>query len=467
MRSELNRYIGKPGSPAQNGMSELVDQNRAVTAASDREAGGSTGEISRLADHLFRHEAGKLISVLTGIFGINRLQLVEDVVQESLVRALRTWPYAGIPKNPAAWLTQTAKNLALDLIRRENLFHDKEPHIIAFMEQWPSDSADGDSPMFESEIRDNRLRLMFACCHPALSREDQTALALKILCAFSPAEIAKAFLTSEAAIAKRLTRAKQKIRDEYIPFEIPAGEELSRRLDGVLQTVYLLFNEGYKASSGDHLIREELCHEAIRLGSLLAEHPVGNQPRTRALVALMLLNAARLPARTDSEGNILRLKEQDRSIWNQALIARGMQHLSMSAGDELSAYHLQAGIAACHCAAIDYESTDWPKILSLYDRLLELEDSPVIALNRAVAVANVHGPQAGIEAVETIENGGQLNSYYLLYAVLGEFEKQLNNFQAAIDNFRKALELTELSSEQSFLSKRLQDSEERRLRIVA
>jgi RNA polymerase sigma-70 factor (ECF subfamily) len=336
------------------------------------------------------------------------------------------------------------------------------------MEQWPSDSADAESPRFESEIRDGRLRLMFACCHPALSPEDQTALALKILCAFSPAEIAKAFLTTEAAIAKRLTRAKQKIRDEHIPFEIPVGDELSRRLDAVLQTLYLLFNEGYKASSGDRLIREELCHEAIRLGALLAEHPAGNQPRTHALVALMLLNAARLPARTDSEGNILRLKEQDRSIWNQVLIARGMQHLSMSAaGDELSAYHLQAGIAACHCAASDYESTDWQKILSLYDRLLELDDSPVIALNRAVAVANVHGPQAGIEAVERIENGSQLKSYYLLYAVLGEFEKQLNNFQAAIDNFRKALELTELTSEQLFLSKRLQDSEESNLRIVA
>src|SRR5215831_18079726 len=391
-------------------------------------------EISRLTDHLFRHEAGKLISVLTGIFGINRLQFAEDVVQESLVRALRTWPYAGIPKNPAAWLTQTAKNLALDLIRREKLFHDKEPEIIAFMEEWASESA-SESPRFDHEIRDGRLRLMFACCHPILSPEDQTVLALKTLCAFSPAEIAKAFLTTEAAIAKRLTRAKQKIRDQQIPFEIPAGQELSRRLDTVLQTLYLLFNEGYKASSGDHLIREELCQEAIRLASLLAEHPAGDQPRTHALIALMLLNAARLPARTDSEGNILRLKEQDRSTWDQTMIARGMFHLSKSAaGDELSTYHLQAGIAACHCAATNYESTDWRKILSLYDQLLELDNSPIVALNRTVAVANVYGPAAGIQAVEAIENGDQLRSYYLLYAVLGEFEKQLNHFQAAIGN---------------------------------
>ena len=330
----------------------------------------------------------------------------------------------GIPKNPAAWLTQTAKNLALDLIRREKLFHDKEPQIIALMEQWPSDSVAGESPMFESEIRDGRLRLMFACCHSALSLGDQTVLALKILCAFSPAEIAKAFLTTEAAVAKRLTRAKQKIRDERIRFEIPAGEELSRRLDGVLQTIYLLFNEGYKASSGDDLIKEDLCREAIRLTLLLAEHPAGNQPRTHALVALMLLNAARIPARTDSEGNILRLKEQDRSTWHQAMIARGMKHLSESAaGDELSAYHLQAGIAACHCAASNYESTDWPQILSLYDRLLQLDESPVIALNRAVAVANVHGPEAGIEAVEAIQNGNQLKSYYLFVRGVGRIRE--------------------------------------------
>src|SRR4051794_17338327 len=227
-------------------------------------------DVPKLTEHLFRHEAGKLVSVLTGIFGLGHLQLAEDVVQEALIRALQTWPYYGVPKNPAAWLTQTAKNLALDLVRREKLFQDKQPQIISFIEQW-SDSADSEAePLLEGEIRDDRLRLMFACCHPLLPQEAQTALALKTLCGFSPLEIAKAFLTTEAAIAKRLTRAKQKIRELRIPFEIPSGEELPPRLDAVLQTLYLLFNEGYKASTGELLVREDLCFEAIRLGTLLA-----------------------------------------------------------------------------------------------------------------------------------------------------------------------------------------------------
>jgi RNA polymerase sigma-70 factor (ECF subfamily) len=293
-------------------------------------------------------------------------------------------------------------------------------------------------------------------------QEEQTVLALKTLCGFSAAEIAKAFLATEAAIAKRLTRARQKIRELRIPFEIPSGEELAIRLDGVLQTLYLLFNEGYKASSGASLVREELCHEAIRLVLLLAEHPLGNRPRIHALIALMLLNTARFPTRTDTDGNILRLKEQDRSRWDRAMIARGMFHLLQSAeGDEVSDYHLQAGIAACHCAAKDYESTDWPQILSLYNRLVEFDDSPVAALNRAVAVANVDGPTAGIDAVKAIRNRSKLSSYYLLYAVLGELEAQLGNLQTAADHFRISLKLTEIKSEKMFLSKRLQACEER------
>jgi RNA polymerase sigma-70 factor (ECF subfamily) len=414
------------------------------------------GEISRLAEHLFRHESGKLVSVLTGIFGIERLQLAEDVVQEALVRALQTWPYYGVPKNPAAWLTQTAKHLALDTLRRETLFQKKQPLLTVSIEQSTLNTLADESAVMDSEIRDDRLRLMFACCHPLLPQDAQAALALKTLCGFSPAEIAKAFLANEGAITKRLTRARQKIRDLKIPFEIPAGAELVGRLDAVLQTLYLLFNEGYKASSGDHLVRKELCDEAIRLATLLSEHAEGNQPRTHALLALMILNAARLSARSDSEGNLLRLQDQNRSLWDRQLIVRGMFHLSQSAaGDELTVYHLQAGIAACHCVASNYESTDWEQILSLYDELLKIEYSPVVALNRAVAVAEVHGPRAGLLALQAIHQRQALESYYLYYAVSGDLEAKLGNHQAAAAQLEKAIQLTDLKVERTFLERRL------------
>ena len=415
------------------------------------------GKVTQVVEHFFRHESGKIISTLTRIFGIENLNRAEDVVQETLARALQTWPYYGIPRNPAAWITQVSKNLALDLIRREKIFHNKEGEIARLIEQDSTDATAENAVLAEKEISDDRLRMIFVCCHPLLPQEAHVALALKTLCGFSAGEIARAFLTSEAAIAKRLTRAKQKIREARVAFEIPAGEELAQRLGGVLQTLYLLFNEGYKASAGEQLIREELCHEAIRLAALLSEHPAGNRPQVHALLALMLLNGARLPARLDRDGNILRLKEQNRSCWDQAMIARGLFHMAQStAGDEISEYHLQACIAACHCAAKDYDSTDWPRILSLYDRLIEMNDSPVIVLNRAVAVANVHGPRAGIEAVEAIQNQQELNSYYLFYAVLGEFEADLNNKEAASNYFRKSLELTTIKSEQMFMSKKLE-----------
>lgn len=416
-------------------------------------------EISQVVEHLFRHESGKMVATITRIFGIEHLHLAEDVIQEALIRALQTWPYYGIPKNPSAWLMRVARNLALDFVRRQKTFRDKETEIIAQMEKSPS--AEDEAVFSEHEIKDDVLRMMFVCCHPTIPREAQVALALRTLCGFNPAEIGKAFLTTEAAIAKRLVRAGQKIRETHIPFEIPAGEESAKRLDAVLQTLYLLFNEGYKASSGSKLVRVELCDEAIRLASLLTEHPVGNRPQTHALLALMLLNAARLPGRVDDEGNLLRLKEQDRSRWDAAMIARGMFHLTQSAaGDEVSVYHLQAGIVAVHCAANNYDSTDWPQILSLYDRLIEFDDSPVIALNRAVALAKVQGPQAGVEAVAGIPGRDKLESYYLLYAVLGEFAAQLNDPRGATAHFRKALELAGLESEKAFLKRRLRACEE-------
>lgn len=396
-----------------------------------------------------------MVATLTRIFGIEHLNLAEDVVQEALARALQTWPYRGVPENPAAWIMRASRNLALDVVRREKVFRAKEAEITRLMER------DGSAPetaiCSEHEIADDRLRMMFVCCHPVIPAEAQVALALKTLCGFSVPEISHAFLTTEAAIAKRLTRAKQKIQEAQVPFEIPTGDELMRRLDSVRHSLYLLFNEGYKASSGENLVREDLCDEAIRLTRLLAQHRAGNHPKTHALLALMLLNAARIPAREDDKGNLLRLEEQDRSLWDQTMIARGMFHLHEStAGAEISEYHLQAGIAACHATAIDYKSTDWAKILSLYDRLIEFDDSPVVALNRAVAVANVRGAEAGLQTLRAIRDREKLDSYYLFYSVIGELEMRLSNHAAAAEQFRKAFELAETKSERAFLLKRLQ-----------
>src|SRR6266567_3695142 len=371
--------------------------------------------VSQLVEHLFRHESAKMIATLTRIFGIEHLSLAEDVVQEALSRALETWPYRGVPEKPSAWIMRASRNLALDVIRRQKSFRAKEAEIAQLMER---DGSAGETATFsEHEIADDRLRMMFVCCHPVIPSEAQVALALKTLCGFSVAEISHAFLTTEAAISKRLTRAKQKIQEAHVPFEIPGGEKL---------------------------VRGELCEEAIRLTELLAQHPTGNHPETHALLALMLFNAARLAAREDDRGNLLRLEEQDRTRWDQAMIARGMSHLRESAaGGVVSEYHLQAGIAACHATAKDYQSTDWARILSLYDRLMEFDDSPVVALNRAVAVANVHGAKTGLEAVRAIRDSKKLDSYYLLYAVIGELEMRLNNREAAAQEFRKAFELTE------------------------
>jgi len=365
--------------------------------------GHEPSEIHQVVEHLFRHEAGKMVATLTGIFGLEHLTLAEDVVQEALARALQTWPFYGVPQNPAAWIMRASRNLALDVMRRQKVFRDKQPEIIRLTEGANTDT--GTAAFSEQEISDDRLRMIFVCCHPQIPAEAQVALALKTLCGFSVTEIARAFLTTDAAIAKRLTRAKQKIAEAKIPFEIPAGPELAPRLDGVLHSLYLLFNEGYKASAGDRLVREDICEEAIRLTTLLVTHPAGHAPKTHALLALMLLNTARTPARTDDEGNLLRLREQDRSRWDKALIARGMSHFAQSAaGGMISVYHLQAGIAACHCLAVDYAATDWPYILALYDQLLVLAGSPVVALNRAVALAEVQGPQAALEAVKAIED---------------------------------------------------------------
>jgi RNA polymerase sigma-70 factor (ECF subfamily) len=414
--------------------------------------GSSAGEV---ADHFFRHEGAKVVATLTAHLGTHRLQLAEDVVQEALLRALQTWSYHGVPDNPAAWLTQVAKNLALNALQREQRWYDKQDGIAAERARWLSEPPDN---MKHETFADDTLRMMFVCFHPELSADAQTAIALRTLCGFSPAEIAAAFLTSEAAIAKRLVRARQRIRELELPFVVPDPNELSARLRGVLQTLYLLFNEGYKASTGDRLVRDDLCHEAIRLVTMLTEHPATKEPRAFALLALMLFNAARLHTRTDDAGHLLRLHEQDRSAWNRPMIERGIACLHHAAqGENVSAYHIEASIAATHCTAPDASATDWPRILQLYDQLLPITGSPVTAMNRAVAVARVHGPQAGLDALDAIEQRSVLEILHLYHAIRGTFAAELGQKDAALAHFRQAASLATLPAEREFIALRIQE----------
>ena len=409
---------------------------------------------SGLVEHFFRHETGRLHGALIRLVGIHNLTLAEDVAQEAMLRALRTWSMGGIPANPSAWITQVAMNLARDALRHQRMASGKETAIVTHHEQTLGTPAVAWGAAHE--IRDDALRLMFVCAHPDVAPDAQVVLALKVLGGFSTGEIARAFLSSEAAIEKQLTRTKQRIHDAGLGFELPEGADLAPRLDGVLAALYLQFNEGYKASSGDRLFREELSHEAIRLMALLVTHPTGNTPRSHALLALMLLTAARFPARVDRDGTLLRLEHQDRTKWNQDFIGRGLRHLAAAAqGDALGEYHLQAGIAAVHATAADYASTDWPRILRHYDELVRLKPSPVIALNRAVAVAEVHGPQAGLDAIAAIPDRTRIESNYLLHSVVGELHWRLKNHQAAAESFRRALSLAQVGPEQLYLTRQL------------
>src|SRR6266496_3567670 len=322
--------------------------------------------IDQLVDHLFRHESGKMIAVLSRLLGLQNMEVAQDIVQDTLLQAMTTWGYKAVPDNPAAWLYRVAKNKAIDFLRKEKRFRDISPQYSYLLQSEYSLSSTVNNLFLENEIQDSQLRMMFACGHPSIAEESQIALTLKTLCGLSINEIAKAFLTNEETITKRIYRAKEKIKSENIELNVPQGKELPQRLDVVLKSLYLLFNEGYNSSHPDQLIREDLCQEAIRLSYLLTTHSITNLPRTNALLSLMCFQASRLQARLDDKGNIILLKYQDRSKWYKPLIEKGFAYLNAATENfDPSPYHLEAAIASLHASAESFESTDWKGIHQL------------------------------------------------------------------------------------------------------
>ncbi len=393
--------------------------------------------MNEVVDHLFRRQAGMMVSTLTRILGPSHLSLAEDVVQEALLTALHQWPHSGVPANPSAWLIQVARNRALDVLRRQASFAAKTPEVARFLSRPPS-------PVEEV---DDQLAMMFLCCHPRIPRDARVALTLKTVGGFGTGEIARAFLIQETAAAQRIVRAKRLIRELDLSFEL---EGLPReRLDSVLETLYLLFNEGYSGAG-------EFADEAIRLGRLLARHAATATPAVHALLALFLLQSARGAARIDAQGGLLLLAEQDRSLWDQARISEGLRHLDRSAaGEALTSWHLEAGIAAAHATAPDFASTDWSYIAAQYDRLYALNPSPVVALNRAVAVARCDGPEAGLRAAGAIEHHPALQRYHLLPATLGRLWQETGHRQKAAAYLEKALACECPAPERRFLEQQL------------
>lgn len=413
-------------------------------------------DLHGLVDHLFRHSAGQMVATLTRVFGAEHLSLAEEVVQDALITAMQQWALRGVPDNPRGWLFQVARNRALDQIRRETNLRSKEPEIINIFSERGTPHPSNDEPRFAHELRDDQLRMMLMCCHPAIPKESRIALTLKTVGGFSVDEIARAFLTKKEAIAQRLVRAKKLIREEGIPMELPSRTELPARLESLLDVLYLLFNEGYSAHAGDDLVRTDLCYEAIRLVRQLVDHPASTSPEAHALLALMLMQAARLPARIDSTGELATLEEQDRSLWDQAMLAEGLRAFGRSAtGERLSAYHVEAAIASYYAIAPSFDETDWPAIVAQYDQLYELKKTPVVALNRAVAIAMADGPRAGLAAIDEVAGHPALRDYLPLPAILGELHLRAGDRERAAEHFSRALELPATLPEKRFLLRKL------------
>lgn len=412
--------------------------------------------VDEMVEHLFRHQAGRMLAVLTHIFGFENLELAEEVVQDALLQALRQWPFCGIPEDPRGWLLRVARNKALDVLRRKASLRRKERALEERFQALQACSEDVDVPD-DGDLGDEQLAMIFACCSPDLTPEARVALTLKAVSGFSVAEIARAFLAEETTIAQRLVRAKRRIRDLGITLALPPPPELPGRLDSVLQVLYLLFNEGYGAHAGEDLVREDLCGEAMRLAQLLANRPSTALPKVHALLALFFFQAARFSTRVDGDGNLLLLEEQDRSEWDQNLLAQGLMQLEHSSqGDEISDYHLQAGIAAVHATSPSFAETDWPYLLDLYDDLLRKSPSPIVTLNRAIALSVVEGPEAALRSLEPLVGDPSMKNYYLFPAVRADLFRRLGRNDLAASCYLEALKCPSTEPERRFLSKRLE-----------
>jgi RNA polymerase sigma-70 factor (ECF subfamily) len=386
------------------------------------------------------------------LFGPQNLQLAEDVVQDTLLKAFNSWKINGLPQNPSAWLFTVARNKAVDVLRQQKRQLEVSKNLQSEYSLVPTVQ----ELVNTKTIDDDQLRMMFVCCHPALSTEAQVSLILKTLCGFSVTEIAKAFVTGYDTIEKRLTRARQSFRDNNVRFELPPVAELDNRLDSVLLAIYLLFNEGYNSTQHEDLIRKDLMHEAMQLCQLILRSSFVDHANVHALLSLICFTASRNEARLDANGDILILKRQDRSKWNRALIEKAIHHLELSAeGESVSKYQLEAGIAYEHARATTYEQTNWQNILRCYDLMCKFYPSPVVELNRAIVISEISGAAEGIKAIEGISNLSALKKYYLLPATLGELHGQLKNQEAAKAYFAEAILLTHSAAEKKLLEQKL------------
>jgi len=414
-------------------------------------------DINQLTDHLFRHESGKMVSVLVKIFGTENLQVAEDVVQDTLLQAMETWKFKGLPENPPAWLYRVAKNKAIDIIRRNK-----------FSRQY--DFSDNDRVLLQSEytlsiamenlwkedhIKDDLLRMMYACCHQEISEENQIALILKTLCGFSTAEIAKSFITSEDTISKRLYRTKEFFRARMLRPEFPPVQEIKGRTDAVLKTIYLIFNEGYNSTHTDSHVRKDLVDQAMYLCGMLCNNHHTHSPEVYAAMALMHFHAARIDSRISEGGDIILLWEQDRSKWDKQLIQKGSEYMDKAAGgDTVSSYHIEAAIAYEHCIAKRFEDTNWRRILTYYDWLAAIFPSAVVLLNRLMVVYKLHGPQTALAEIDNTADKSGWDKNYLYHSLLGEIYSSSDK-QMAKASFERASLLTQSVAEKKLLAKKI------------